>query len=147
MNDFNYLYGLTPISPIGFSGNPFGVSASLKARKANLEAIKKKLEEYSCVIENKKLIASVAGVYGIANINMNGAFGTVAGDKYDAESEQEQADINTLSTTLDTKRDTMVELLRLEISSLETQISEAIANEWDEYQKNSLLKTPTFKIK
>ena len=139
MNDFNYLYGLTPISPIGFSGNPFGVSASLKARKANLEAIKKKLEEYSCVIENKKLIASVAGVYGIANINMNGAFGTVAGDKYDAESEQEQADINTLSTTLDTKRDT--------ISSLDTQISEAIANEWDEYQKNSLLKTPTFKIK
>ena len=57
MNDFNYLYGLTPISPIGFSGNPFGVSASLKARKANLEAIKKKIEEYSCVIENKKLIA------------------------------------------------------------------------------------------
>ena len=78
---------------------------------------------------------------------MNGAFGTVAGDKYDAESEQEQADINTLSTTLDTKRDTMVELLRLEISSLNTQISEAIANEWEEYQKNSLLKTPTFKIK
>ena len=147
MNDFNYLYGLTPISPIGFSGNPFGVSASLKARKASLEVIKGKLEKYSCVIENKKLVSVTVGIYGFTNFNMNAVCGSVAGDKYDAESEQEQADINTLSTTLDTKRDTMVELLKTEIASLDTQISEAIASEWEEYQKNSLLKTPIFKTK
>ncbi|KXT71136.1 hypothetical protein [Streptococcus cristatus] len=147
MNDFNYLYGLTPISPIGFSGNPFGVSASLKARKASLEAIKGKLEGYSCIIEDKQLTNTWNGSIGMIGASINGALGSVAGDKYDEERRQEQTDIKTLSTLLDTKRDTMVELLKHEISSLESQISAAVASEWEEYQNNSLLKTPTFKTK
>lgn len=82
--------------------------------------------------------------------SINGALGSVAGDKYDEERKQEQTDIKTLSTLLDTKRDTMVELLKLEIASLGSQISAAVASEWEEYQNNSLnslLKTPTFKTK
>ena len=87
------------------------------------------------------------GAIGSMTFSINGAVGSVAGDKYDEERRQEQTDIKTLSTLLDTKRDTMVELLKLEIASLETQISAAVASEWEEYRNNSLLKTPTFKTK
>ena len=90
------------------------------------------------------------GTIGSMNFSINGSLGSVAGDKYDEERKQEQTDIKTLSTLLDTKRDTMVELLKLEIASLGSQISAAVASEWEEYQNNSLnslLKTPTFKTK
>ena len=148
MNGFNYLY-----TPMTFPGNPFGASAGLKAKKARLEAIKSRLEGYSCNIDDKQVTNALngsIGTIGSMNFSINGSLGSVAGDKYDEERKQEQTDIKTLSTLLDTKRDTMVELLKLEIASLGSQISAAVASEWEEYQNNSLkslLKTPTFKTK
>jgi len=88
MNGFNYLY-----TPMTFPGNPFGASAGLKAKKARLEAIKSRLEGYSCNIDDKQVTNALngsIGTIGSMNFSINGSLGSVAGDKYDEERKQEQ---------------------------------------------------------